>query len=107
MANTSIIRSRGSRLKGSAPAVHDASAVSASAGTTAAIFPELLTPKECAAYRRCSIRKLDRERAEGRGCPHVRIDDRIFYRRADVDRFIEAHLRLGARKTHAFEDSAL
>ena len=30
---------------------------------------ELLTPKECSAYRRCSVRKLDRERTEGRGRP--------------------------------------
>jgi hypothetical protein len=56
---------------------------------------ELLTPKECAAFRRCSVRKLDRERAEGRGCRYVRIDDRIFYRRSDVNRFIEAHVRGG------------
>jgi hypothetical protein len=53
---------------------------------------ELLTPKECAQYRRCSIRKLDRERAERRGCPYVRIDGRIFYRRSDVDLFIGAHI---------------
>jgi hypothetical protein len=56
---------------------------------------ELFTPKECADYRRCSVRKLDRERAEGRGCPYVRIDGRIFYRHADVDRFIAANLRGG------------
>ncbi len=53
---------------------------------------ELLTPKECAHYRRCSLRKLDRERADGRGCPYVRIDSRIYYRRSDVDRFISAHV---------------
>jgi hypothetical protein len=56
---------------------------------------DLLTPKECASYRRCSVRKLDRERAEGRGCLYVRIDGRIFYRRVDVDDFIAAHLRGG------------
>jgi len=53
---------------------------------------ELFTPKECAEYRRCSVRKLDRERAEGRGCAYIRIDGRIFYRRGDVDRFIGAHV---------------
>jgi (2Fe-2S) ferredoxin len=53
---------------------------------------ELWTSRECAGYRRCSIRKLDRERAEGRGPAYVRIDGRIFYRRADVERFIDAHL---------------
>jgi len=54
---------------------------------------DLLTPLECAQYRRCSVRKLDRERSEGRGCPYVRIDSRIFYRRDDVDRFVTAHVR--------------
>ena len=53
---------------------------------------ELLTPKECSAYRRCSLRKLDRERAEGRGPSYVRIDGRIFYRRGNLDRFITAHV---------------
>jgi hypothetical protein len=53
---------------------------------------ELMTPKECCNYRRCSGRKLDRERAERRGPPYVRIDGRIFYRRSDVDRFIGTHL---------------
>jgi len=53
---------------------------------------ELLTPKECAQYRRCSVRKLDRERAEGRGSRYVRIDGRIYYLRGDVDRFINAHI---------------
>ena len=86
MANTSIKGSVGKRPKGSAPAT-----ISAGVCTV----PELLTPKECAAYRRCSLRKLDRERADGAGCPFVRIDNRIFYRRADIDRFIEAHLRGG------------
>jgi hypothetical protein len=55
----------------------------------------LLTPKECATYRRCSVRKLDRERSEGRGPPFVRIDGRIFYRRGDVDRFIAYHIHGG------------
>jgi hypothetical protein len=56
---------------------------------------ELLTSKECAEYRRCSLRKLDRERAEGRGPAYVRIDGRIFYRRSDVDHFIAAHVHRG------------
>jgi hypothetical protein len=30
---------------------------------------ELLTPRECAEYPRCSVRTLDRERAELRGPP--------------------------------------
>jgi hypothetical protein len=71
----------------------EASAVGSGSGTAASIFPELLTPRECAALRRCSVRKLDRERADGRGCPYVRIDGRIFYRRQDVDQFIAEHVR--------------
>jgi hypothetical protein len=53
---------------------------------------ELLTERETAEVRRCSTRKLQRDRAEGRGCPYVRIDERIFYRRQDVDRYIAAHV---------------
>jgi hypothetical protein len=62
--------------------------------------PELLTPHEYARYRRCSIRTLDRERAEGRGCAYVRIEGRVLYRRADIERFIEAHVRGRGRDAH-------
>jgi hypothetical protein len=58
----------------------------------------LLTPRESAAYRRCSIRKQDRERADGRGPPYIRIDGRIFYRRSDLDAFIAAHVRGGEHR---------
>lgn len=51
---------------------------------------DLLTAGECAAYRRCSLRTLDRERERGYGCPYVRIGGRIYYRRSDVD-----HIRSG------------
>jgi hypothetical protein len=30
---------------------------------------DLLNPRECAAYRRCSVRKLDRERADAAVVP--------------------------------------
>jgi hypothetical protein len=96
-----------SGLKGPAPKNADASAVSAGGPATVAIFPELLTPRECADYSRCSIRKLDRERADGRGCPYVRIDGRIFYRRGDVDRFIEQHLRLAGQRRGTLEEGAI
>jgi len=58
------------------------------------ILPEtdLWTPRECADYRRCSVRTLDRERELGNGCPYVRIGARIYYRRGDVERFIDAHV---------------
>jgi excisionase family DNA binding protein len=62
---------------------------------------DLLTPREYARYRRCSLRTLDRERAEGRGCPYVRIGSQIRYRRSDIDRYVEAHLRGGARQPEA------
>jgi hypothetical protein len=94
-------------LKGSAANNTAASAVGADTPATIAIFPELLTPRECADYRRCSIRKLDRERAEGRGCPYVRIDGRIFYRRGDVDQFIESHLRLAGQRGGTLEERAI
>ena len=54
---------------------------------------ELLTALETARLLRCSLRTLDRERADGRGCPFVRIGRRIRYRRADVEAFVAAHVR--------------
>ena len=59
---------------------------------------ELFTPREFAAYRRCSVRTLDRERADGTGCPYIRISGRILYLRADVNRFIDAH-RIGTSES--------
>jgi hypothetical protein len=58
------------------------------------IADRLLTQREYARYRRCSIRTIERERAVGTGCPYVRIGARILYRFADVDRFVDAH-RIG------------
>jgi len=52
----------------------------------------LLTQREYAHYRRCSIRTIERERAVGIGCPYVRLGARILYRLADIDRFVDAHL---------------
>jgi hypothetical protein len=96
MADQSIQVSRANELRGSlcvppASKTLDESAV-AGGNTASVAFADLLTAKECADYRRCSIRKLDRERAEGRGCAYLRIDHRIFYRKIDVDRFLAAHL---------------
>lgn len=68
---------------------------------------EIFIPKECADYRHCSVRKLDRERAEGRGPPYVRIDGRIFYRRSDVDRFIAEHVCGGEGCSDAVTGPAL
>src|SRR5262249_34772030 len=66
---------------------------------------ELMTTAEFAQYRRCSLRTLDRERAEGRGCPYLRIGSRILYRRRDVDSWIEAQIRgTDFKKAHAAPD---
>ena len=66
---------------------------------------ELLTAAEYARLRRCSSRTLDRERASGVGCPYVRLGSRVFYRREDIERHIEANVRRNGRgdpgnKTH-------
>jgi hypothetical protein len=58
---------------------------------------DLMTAREAADYRRCSLRTLDREREDRRGPPYVRIGSRIYYRRDDVDYFIAAHLCGGER----------
>jgi hypothetical protein len=58
-------------------------------------MPPLLTQREYARYRRCSIRTIERERADGRGCPYIRLGDRILYRRADIERYLDAHRRGG------------
>lgn len=54
---------------------------------------ELLTSSEFARLRRCSLRTLDRERATGGGCPYVRLGARVLYRRSDIERYFEAHVR--------------
>jgi hypothetical protein len=59
---------------------------------------DLLTPPEYARYRRCSVRTLDRERADGVGCPYIRLGSRILYRRADIDCYLHAHLRAGENR---------
>jgi hypothetical protein len=67
---------------------------------------DLLTAKECADYRRCSLRTLDRERELGNGCPYVRIGGRIYYRRGDVDYFIAAHVCGGDRNALPWSHTA-
>jgi hypothetical protein len=54
---------------------------------------ELLTAAEYARLRRCSLRTLDRERANRSGCPYVRLGGRIFYRLSDIERYIEMLVR--------------
>src|SRR5262249_23822900 len=66
----------------------------------------LLTARETARYLRCSLRTLDRERADGRGCPFIRIGGRIRYRRADVEAFVAAHVRGNAARAVLSSDTA-
>jgi hypothetical protein len=54
---------------------------------------DLLTSAEYAHYRRCSLRTVERERETGGGCPYVRLGGRVLYRRADIQRYIEEHVR--------------
>ena len=66
----------------------------------------LLTARETARYLRCSLRTLDRERADGRGCPFIRIGGRIRYRRADVEAFVAAHVRGNAARAVLSSDTS-
>jgi hypothetical protein len=54
---------------------------------------ELLTAAEYARLRRCSLRTLDRERANLSGCPYLRLGGRVFYRRNDIERYLETMVR--------------
>jgi hypothetical protein len=54
---------------------------------------DLLTTAEYARIRRCSPRTAERERETGRGCPYVRLGGRVLYRRGDIRRYIEQHVR--------------
>ncbi len=53
---------------------------------------DLMTTREAAALLRISKATLDRWRAEGRGPRYVRIGARVFYPRAELDRFLHEHL---------------
>jgi hypothetical protein len=54
----------------------------------------LWTEKEYADLRRCSMRTLQRERADGTGCAYVLLGDRqVRYREEDIAEFIEARVR--------------
>src|SRR5262249_11876060 len=54
---------------------------------------KLILTDEYAQIRRCSPRTIEREREHGDGCPYIRIGRRIYYRRADIEEFIMAHVR--------------
>jgi hypothetical protein len=56
-------------------------------------FDQLLTEIEAAQLRKQSVRTLQAERLRGRGCAFVKLGRSVRYRRTDVLRFIESHLR--------------
>ena len=53
---------------------------------------ENLTPREAADYLRKSQRTLIRWRNLGIGPGYVKVCGNIIYRRADLDRYLDAHL---------------
>jgi hypothetical protein len=53
----------------------------------------LLTEIEAAQLRRQSVRTLQAERLHGGGCSFVKLGRSVRYRRSDVLRFIESHVR--------------
>ena len=60
---------------------------------------DLLTQPEYADIRRCSERTVERERATGTGCSYVKIGRAIRYRRRDILKFIEKHVRQSTSET--------
>jgi hypothetical protein len=59
----------------------------------------LLTQDEYAEYTNRSVRTLERERAEGRGCPFVRRGPLLIrYRGADIKRHLADQVRGGERR---------
>ena len=70
-------------------------------------FDPLLTEIEAAQLRKQSVRTLQGERYRGDGCSFVRLGRSIRYRRSDVLKFIECHVKRRetreARKARAAE----
>jgi hypothetical protein len=54
---------------------------------------DLLSQGETARKRRCSVRKLERERAEGRGPAYVQDRGGVYYRWGDIRRYIASLVR--------------
>jgi predicted DNA-binding transcriptional regulator AlpA len=53
----------------------------------------LLNQREAAEFLRLSERTLERFRLTGDGPPYVKAGRRVVYRREDLDRWIEDHVR--------------
>lgn len=56
---------------------------------------DLIPQKKVAEERDCSVKKLEWERANGRGPAYVRDGRKIFYRRRDLDVYYTANLHGG------------
>jgi Helix-turn-helix domain len=54
---------------------------------------DFLTTDEYAEIRRCGRRTIQRERETGRGCRYFQLGARVLYRRSDIERYIEEHVR--------------
>lgn len=55
-----------------------------------AIAGELLTQKEAAAALRCHFMTLTKQRREGRGIPFIKLGHKVFYRRSDIETYIDS-----------------
>jgi hypothetical protein len=62
-------------------------------------FDPLLTEIEAAQLRKQSVRTLQAERHRGGGCSFIKLGRSVRYRRSDVLRFIESHVK--KRETRA------
>jgi len=56
-------------------------------------MPENMIETEAAAYTRTKPGTLSNWRSLGKGPPYVKAGGRIIYRKADLDRWLEAHAR--------------
>ena len=54
---------------------------------------ELLSTKEAARYLRLSHRTLERYRVTGEGPRYLKVGRRVFYRRTDLDAWLDGRVR--------------
>lgn len=68
------------------------------------VLPEttspLIAPETAAAYLRCNPRTLAEWRIRGRGPRYVRAGRRAFYRKSDLDTWLEAHVFIATADEH-------
>lgn len=68
----------------------------------AAQVADRLTAPQAATYLGVAVATLARHRSEGRGPRYLRLGNRIFYRRRDLDAYLEACVR----ETHDSRNAA-